>query len=77
MPPRWHCGGEIAILSRTNRDPAVARALAFRPALDASLSERLLPQFSERVRALVMGPDEKLYQTSDDGTIVRYAPRAP
>jgi aldose sugar dehydrogenase len=51
--------------------------LDLNPALDASLEEATLPRVSERVRSLVIGPDEKLYQTSDEGTIVRYSPRAP
>jgi glucose/arabinose dehydrogenase len=46
-------------------------------ALDAVVETGSLPDVSGRVRSLVIGPDEKLYVTTDEGLIVRYTPRAP
>lgn len=47
--------------------------------LNAGLSQVVdtdtLPDITERVRSLVLGPDERLYVSSDTGTIVRYTAR--
>jgi aldose sugar dehydrogenase len=51
--------------------------LDFNEALDTVVDEDPLPTVSERVRSLVIGPDEKLYVTTDEGLIVRFSPRAP
>lgn len=51
--------------------------LDFNEALDTVVDEDPLPNVSERVRSLVIGPDEKLYVTTDEGLIVRFSPRAP
>lgn len=45
--------------------------------LDAVVDDDSLPNVAERVRSLVVGPDEKLYLTTDEGLIVRFSPRAP
>jgi glucose/arabinose dehydrogenase len=51
--------------------------LDFNEALDTVVDEDPLPNVSERVRSLVIGPDEKLYMTTDEGRIVRFSPRSP
>lgn len=52
-------------------------ALDFDDGLTTVVDTDVLPEVRERVRALVMGPDEKLYVTTDVGTIYRFAARAP
>jgi aldose sugar dehydrogenase len=48
-------------------------ALDFDEALGAVVANDALPNVSERVRSVVMGPDEKLYVTTDSGLIFRIA----
>lgn len=45
--------------------------------LDQVIEESPLAGVTERVRSLVVGADEALYMTTDDGRIVRFSPRAP
>ena len=49
--------------------------LDFNATLDATVDEDTVPAVSERVRSLVIGPDEKLYMTTDEGLIVRFSPQ--
>lgn len=49
-------------------------ALDLSSSLDAVVANDALPDVSERVRSLVVGPDEKLYVTTDTGLIFRIAP---
>jgi glucose/arabinose dehydrogenase len=51
--------------------------LDFADTLDQVVEESSLPGITERVRSLVVGPDEALYLSTDDGRIVRFSPRAP
>ncbi|MDP3231347.1 MAG: PQQ-dependent sugar dehydrogenase [Myxococcales bacterium] len=45
--------------------------------LERVLETGTMPGVNVRVRSLVIGPDEKLYVTSDSGSIFRYAPSRP
>lgn len=49
--------------------------LDFDAGLSRVVAEASFPEVTERVRSLVVGPDEKLWVTSDEGRIFRYAPK--
>lgn len=45
--------------------------------LDGVVGTTDLPGIDNRVRSLVLGPDARLYVTTDEGTIVRFTPAPP
>lgn len=45
--------------------------------LDGVVSTTNLPGVEARARSLVLGPDGRLYVTTDEGTILRFTPSAP
>jgi glucose/arabinose dehydrogenase len=46
--------------------------IALDDALSAVTEKDTMPDVSDRVRGLTMGPDDKLYVSTDSGVIYRY-----
>ncbi len=49
--------------------------LRFDEALTGVAEVDVVPEVSDRVRSMVIGPDEKLYVSTDSGVILRYTPQ--